>query len=104
MRFTGTISKESPRFREWLEVFGANSVPLLSPLPHQAKGPDGIPQLFYLMDLSWLDDDQRDRLVNFLSRKFEVPIETIHQDMKTIKGLPILAEDLIVAIPTRFVI
>ncbi len=40
---TATISRSSPRYDEWLEVFGSDTVQLRGPLPVGVHDSDGEP-------------------------------------------------------------
>lgn len=101
LKATGTISKDSPRYQEWLEVFGCETVTLLAPVPHKALGPDGTMQRFYKIDLSSLTTEQRFRLLSHLSKKFNISQEVIAQNLDAV-GLPILADDVVVPMDMRF--
>jgi hypothetical protein len=53
------ISKSSPRYDEWLEVFGTDRVPLVSPIPY-AGSVHGISKArFYKLDTATPTEDQR---------------------------------------------
>ena len=54
IKITGAISERSPRRAAWLEIFGTETIPLVAPLPHKGKGPDGEAHEFYKMDLKAL--------------------------------------------------
>ncbi len=100
-RATGTISKDSPRYQEWIDIFGSETIILLSPLPHKAIGPDGKIQRFYKMDLSSLTLEQRHRLLSHISQKFQISEKIVARNLDTV-GLPILADDVIVPMDSRF--
>ena len=99
---TATIRKDSPRYPDWLQVFGGDTVQVTSLLPHLANGPGDNPILFYSVDVAALDADQRRRLVEHISRKFHVPPQEVERDIADPEhGVPILAVDVTVAIDAR---
>ncbi|HEY7544428.1 MAG TPA: hypothetical protein VID27_06080 [Blastocatellia bacterium] len=95
-----TISKDSPRYDEWIKVFGTDTIPLLSPIPEPASGPGTGRALFYHLDTDALDEDQRRRLVEHLARKFKLREDLVWRDLGQV-GCPILADDLIVVMDSR---
>lgn len=96
--FTATLRPGTPRYQEWLNVLGSNEIILKSPLPALGNFPgiDG-PALYYELDLNELTDEQRERLINHLSEKFEVPRGEVAAELDTI-GCPILGDGVIVTV------
>ena len=95
-----TICPDSPRHRAWLEIFGADTVPILSPWPQEAEGPHGR-ALFYQADVRRLALEVRARLVRHLAAKFDLTESEVARDLDGAEGLPILAEGVLVSFDAR---
>ncbi len=100
-RLTAMIRDSSPRAAAWRDVFGGDTVPILSPLPIKASGPDGDAE-FYRLDVAALDTAQRGRLVSHLCRRFKLQhIDVEHLIDDPNHGVPILADDVVVPLDLR---
>jgi hypothetical protein len=89
---TATI-KNPERLAFWQEVFGGDTVPILSFVPSAANLP-GIPNAsVYMLDLRVITAEQRERLIAAIARKFNLPIEEVAAGLD-IHGVPILADDV----------
>lgn len=95
--FTARIKDDSPRRADWLKVFGTNIVELKSPVLREASLP-GIPYaLIYELDIKALSAEQRRRLVEHISERFnENP--ALVDDLLDQTGCPILADDVVVTV------
>ncbi len=89
---TVTLSKDSPRYEEWLKAFGAATVEVTAPLPHIALVRGERKEVFRL-DLDALDSGQRRRLVEHISEKFGAPPGEVERTLKD-EGLAILTDDV----------
>lgn len=102
--FTAHLARTSPRYQDWLRVFGDSIVPLRSPFAVRASAP-GVEGLFYHVLVSALTSEQRQRLVEHLAEKFgEAPGEVERTLDDERHGLPILATDVSVATDLRYVL
>lgn len=91
---TATI-KNPERLAFWQEVFGGDTVPILSIIPSRANLP-GIPDaVVYLLDLRVITADQRERLIAGIARKFNLPNEEVAAGLDEY-GVPVLADDVTV--------
>lgn len=97
---TGILAKDSPRYADWLLVFGRNVVEIKSPVPSKGILPGLGEREVYLVDLSALSSDQRERLHEHLARRFGGTVEEVAATLER-EGLPILAEDVGVAMDLR---
>lgn len=95
--FVATIREGSPRYQEWLEVMGTNTIPLKSPIPRLTRLP-GIGEVHVLViDLALLTEGQRARMIKHLAAKFGIDEQEIASSLDH-GGVPILDEDVIVTI------
>lgn len=104
--FLATINATSPRLSRWLEGYGCRSVPVVSPLSQRAVlpgYPDGAE--VYRLDIRRFTPDQLERLAAVLSRVFGIPTSEVLERLKDpAQGCPVLAEDVSVPIPLRFIL
>src|SRR5438067_2538612 len=100
----GHLSQSSPRHDDWLRVFGTTVVELDSPAPRLITVPGrSEPVEAYMLKLSALDDDQRDRLVAHIAQRFNIPFPDVRAALMA-DGCPILAEDVGVSFDMRLVL
>lgn len=100
--FYATLASSSPRFADWLRVYGGATVPIKSPAVMTAALPIGMRQV-YLVALDALERDAYERLVSHLAEKFGEPSDVVRKALAD-EGLPILAEDIVaITIERRFV-
>ncbi len=97
------INSTSPRAADWRAVFGGDSVPIKSPIPSMVqvpgeKGPELV--MAYMLDINALTADQATRLVDHLSKRFNIPAAEVQASLPT-EGCPILANDVGVSIDAR---
>lgn len=96
-----TILPSSPRAAVWREVFGSETVPILSPLPQTAQTPRGDAE-FYRLDVARLSDEQRKRVVSHLCQKWQLRHEEVVRLVNDPDhGVPLLAADLVVPLDLR---
>lgn len=101
MKNTAIISERSPRYQEWLDVFGGNEVPIINiVIPNKANVLGEIRDV-YMLDLAKLTPAQIWRLTRHISRKFEIPSDEVARDLPKI-GVPILAEDVMITTDQMF--
>ncbi len=85
------------RAEEWRAVLGVTSVCVQTPFPQRANLPDKPNHYIYLLDIETLSAAQRTALVHHLAQKFQIPVEEVAERLP-IDGVPILAEDVTIAI------
>ncbi|MGH9665767.1 MAG: hypothetical protein ACRD9L_15180 [Bryobacteraceae bacterium] len=89
-----TISRKSPRYANWMEVYGTDTVEVLDPQPVIHEGPDDA-RAFFRLDVDSLTSEQRRRLVRFLSQRWKLgPGEVDHLIDDPQHGVPIRADDV----------
>lgn len=81
----------------WKGVFGTDTVCILSSVPITATLPDfGVCEI-YMLDLEALEPEQKTRLADVLSQKFDLPLDETIWQMDEL-GVPILAEGCTVTV------
>lgn len=102
MSFEATIRVEAAT-ENLRRIFG-DSLPVLSPVPIMAQGPDGVAE-FYKLDVAAITPEQRTRLVEDLASRFHSPANLIaHLVDDPNHGVPILAAHLVVPMDPRYCI
>ncbi len=91
--FMVTIHDTSDRADMIKRVFGTLTVPVISPVKEWVflQGID-YPVDAYKLKLSAISDDEYDRLVDEIAKKFDAPRSEVQLAFE-IQGLPILAEE-----------
>lgn len=88
-----TIPADDPRAQNWLDVFGALSVPVRerSPVVARCRG-----EVFwaYFVAVERLDEGQKLRVVDHVARGMELPVERVLLDLLGPHGLPLKADGL----------
>jgi hypothetical protein len=97
------LSEKSERYAEWMEVFGTNRVPVVSPLSRTVELPTGKRECFMLC-VEALSPEQRNKLCDHLARKFNYPAAEIDAELKRNGLVPILAEDVFTVIDARLML
>lgn len=98
---TARIPENSPRRADWIEVFGTEVLPIISPVPVVNDGPTGRRE-FYRLDVSRITPQQRQRLVRWLSKRWKLPVHEVEKSVDDPEhGVPLLADDLVVAADMR---
>jgi hypothetical protein len=101
MKNAAIISDRSPRYAEWLAVFGTIEVPIINIFfPNKANVLGEIRDV-YMLDLKKLTPEQMGRLKGHIASKFGVSMEEIERDLPRI-GVPILADDVSVRTDQMF--
>jgi hypothetical protein len=95
------LSPRSPRYADWLRIFGTDRVQLESPVPHRASVPGRSNVTVYKLDVKALNSQQRERLVEHLCTKFSRTRAEVEADLDGPHGCPVLDEDLIVSFDRR---
>ena len=90
------------RGEEWERITGRRTFPVQSPIPCIAESLPGRegPQRVYLLDIEALDIQTAKRIVNHLCAKFGLTGPEAAEELS--KGIPILAEDCVVATTPRW--
>lgn len=101
MRNTAIISQQSPRYQEWLAVFGTTEIPIVNILVPNKANVLGQIRDVYMLDLRKLTEEQTERLIAHIARKFNVNIAEVRRDLHQ-HGVPLLAEDLIITTDQMF--
>jgi hypothetical protein len=101
-----TIRASSERAPWWHEVFGGDRAPIKSIFPYRAnlsEAPNGPTAsagkpgaLVYEMDLQALTPEMRERLVQFIAKRFGQNPAFVEFDLDN-EGCPILADDVVVS-------
>jgi len=94
------LDSNSPRYADWKRILGTDKVPLLSPGSGQTKLGEETAEV-YLLNWPGLDTEQQSRLLDFLAKKFDSPIEPIKADLDRDGHFPIRAADVSVAFDMR---
>ena len=94
-RCEATISEKDPRAEIWLYIFGKRSFPLRYPL--QNANPNFPGKTFYSGDATALTAEQKARLIEAMTKKFNIPASHLEESFKD-GVIPILAENVILSI------
>jgi hypothetical protein len=101
---TAIIASDSPRAARWREVFGSEVIPLVSPVAVRGQVLGMESARFYKLDVRRLSDDQRHRLEAYLCGRFRLSRDEVRESLDGEHGLPILADDVLVAVSPRIVL
>lgn len=93
-----TIARTDDRARAelWRSVFGINVAPIKSIIPKLVNLPGRPNTLCYMLDLEALADEQKKKLYEALSKKYNVLITVVILLVESDGGLPIPAEGVTV--------
>jgi hypothetical protein len=89
------LSEQSPRYEEWMRVFGTNRVPVLSPVSRPAISPTLEVGRFYQLDVKALQPEQRQRMIENLAQKCGMSVEEVEADIDGEHGMPILDDEYV---------
>jgi hypothetical protein len=92
-QIAGKINRRSSRFAQWKRAFNSDTVPLVTPSPCLATVPGHPGARVYYLAWQQLPAPARERLFDYLSRKFGTPRDQVEHLLR-IEGLPILADDV----------
>lgn len=95
--FTATISSTSQRAETWRQILGTRTINLKSFLPTYANLPEKPNAKIYELDLILLTTEQRQRLIIYLSKKFNFTKAYVERNLDAL-GCPILAEDVVMTV------
>ncbi|MGH9685268.1 MAG: hypothetical protein ACRD4S_16860 [Candidatus Acidiferrales bacterium] len=96
-----TIMKDSPRYRQWADVLGTDTVPIESPNAHLGVFVGIGEAQCYKVAVKQLSPEQIERIVAFVSEKFQISADEVRDGILGDHGLPILARDVLVSIDAR---
>lgn len=94
--FTATITNPERR-AEWEDILGTATVHVKAPFPTKADLPSHPDALVYELDLDFLTEEQREKLVIHLAVKFGLPSEYVGKNLD-VHGVPILAKDCVISV------
>jgi hypothetical protein len=98
--WTACLLSSSPRYEQWRQILGCDSVPLESPQRYLANlGPERD-VVIYKLSVAELKPDQRERLVSWLVGRFGGDPADIERELSE-RGFPIRESDVIVAFSLR---
>jgi hypothetical protein len=80
------------RAKEWLDVLGTTTIYVESPFPTRMYLPGHDDAEAYMLDLDLITAEQRERLIEHIATKFDIPIDEVQAELDT-KGVPILADN-----------
>ena len=83
------VATEEQRAR-WMEAFGADRVPIKSPVATRALLPGLGETLVYEVEISRLDASSVERLAHSLARRFRLPRKEVEAGLRA-AGCPIVA-------------
>lgn len=94
LRIEAVLAESSPRAAAWREVFGELRAPITSPIPRLVNvvGVGDVDCFF--VEVEQLSEEQRERLVAFIVRRFGTPAEDARRDLEERGVFPLLAEDV----------
>lgn len=99
----GHLSERSPRYADWMRVFGSGMVELENPVGEYAILPGLGRQRSYKLKVSSLTVEQRERLIAWMAEKWNVPASQVAADLDGPHGCPILADDVMVSFDSRLI-
>ncbi len=101
---TATIMQKSERAPDWLNIFGRLSdIPVTKYLPDVVNLPGKPASRVYFLDLLRITPSERSKLIGSIARRFNLDRNFVEQHLDA-EGCPILADEVVVAIPLRFLI
>jgi hypothetical protein len=85
-------------------LIGTNTVPIKSPIAQTCDLPGKPASLVYLVDVTFLNDEERQVLAHYLASEFATTADEILDDFDKTGVLPIRAEDCLIEIrrPARW--
>jgi len=98
------ISHDNPRAQDWIEVFGTNRAPVVSPFVRLAELPGGNVRACYFVEVERLAPDVIERLVAFAARRFGGTADDHRRELAERKLFPLVADDVSIVIDPRFVL
>ncbi len=95
-----SLSSASPRYNDWFSILGSNDVPLLHPGSGETELIGEGKHEVYLLDLSALTEQQMDRLVAFVAKKFRATPQEVRDGIMR-EGFPVRAADVYICFDLR---
>lgn len=96
---TATIIETSPRAADWQAIFGRTcDIPLKGSRPSVANRPGLGYAYVYKLDLLAITADERQCLIEHIVTRFSLLRDQVERDLDE-RGVPILAEDVLVSTP-----
>ena len=101
--FEVTIYDEE-RKKDFIKVFGTNTVKIKSPVPTWIIKPNGEKAEAYFLDLDLITKKEREKCIKHISEKFNQSIDFVRENLDKM-GVPILREScsLIIKNPQRWI-
>jgi uncharacterized protein YggU (UPF0235/DUF167 family) len=102
--WSASLNPQSPRYQDWLSIFGdANvSLPIVSPQASQALlGPEQQKDLVYLLDWDNIEEPAASNLIEFLAKKFAVAESEVEAQLGRDRLFPIRTSDVLVSFSLR---
>ncbi len=100
-RTVAKIRSGSPRYADWLAMFGTDTVVLQDAIPVLGSAP-GIEQgLFYRVSVKHLTPEQRQRAFVYIAQKSGVDIVEVKSKVMGGHGIPVIADDVFVSLQER---
>jgi hypothetical protein len=90
----------SPRYADWFSILGTDNVPLRSPGEGETVFIGEGKVQAYVLDLDKLSEDQFDKLITFVAKKFRADREVVRKEVQR-DGFPIRAEDVTISYDMR---
>lgn len=94
-----SLNTGSPRYADWHGILDSDRVPLKSPGSGQTRLGEEVTEV-YLLDLAALDEPAKERLCDFLAKKFNATAAQARAGIEQ-DGMPIRAEDVTVCFDMR---
>lgn len=95
---------DEERKKNFIEVFGTNTVKVKSPVPTWIIRPNGEKALAYSLDLDLITKKEREKLMKNICERFNQSIDFVRENLDKM-GVPILKEScsLIIKNPQRWI-
>lgn len=98
--WTAHLNSQSPRYKEWREIFLTDEVKLQSPIPLNARLGEEQTKI-YAINVGDLDEATLGRLMTNIAGKFGVSEEMVAAQIEKDACFPIRESDVIVAFSMR---
>jgi hypothetical protein len=89
------LDSASPRYAEWRAILDADEIPLLEAFPHWGILEGHGQHLIYVLDLTRLQPEQIERLVQSTMKRFHATAEEVRDGILR-TGFPVRAADVMV--------
>lgn len=95
-----SIRDGTPRAEDWKRVFGDRWVPIMGPMAVTMDLGDG-PKRYLKVAVKSLSKEQRARIVEHISSKFDISPDEVNEGLDSDYGLPILEDDVTISMDMR---